>query len=130
MPDERALELDELHVMSVHFPDDFRVPMRREEGELLSQVDLLHSSSAHGYTRLQARQCPLEIGTYVVGRLDADRHPNQPIADTEARTLLRGQSRVRGSGRPQHERMLKAQAGPEERGLECSSHTANLALAS
>src|SRR5262245_60972843 len=50
MPDERALELDELHVMSVHFPDDFRVPMRREEGELLSQVDLLHSSSAHGYT--------------------------------------------------------------------------------
>ena len=47
VPDEWALELDELHVVSVHFPDDLRVPMGREQGELLRQVDLIHASSAH-----------------------------------------------------------------------------------
>src|SRR6266446_4354842 len=43
MPDERALELDELHVVAVQLTDDLRVPMGSEQGELLRQVDLIHS---------------------------------------------------------------------------------------
>src|SRR5262249_32568395 len=45
VPDKRAVELDELHEVSVHFPNDLRVPMGREQGELLRQVDLIHASS-------------------------------------------------------------------------------------
>src|SRR6266852_4396925 len=45
VPDKRALELYELHLMPVEFTNDLRLPMRSEEGELLRQVDLLHSSS-------------------------------------------------------------------------------------
>src|SRR5205085_4128948 len=45
MPDEHALELDHLHVMAVHVADDFGGPMRREERELLPQVDLVHAPS-------------------------------------------------------------------------------------
>src|SRR6266404_9384156 len=51
VPDERALELDELHVLSVQLTDDLRVPMGSEQGELLSQVDLMHSSSDPHYSR-------------------------------------------------------------------------------
>src|SRR5882724_11024172 len=54
VPDERALELDELHVVSVHLPDDLRVPMGREQGELLRQVDLIHASSARPLVRATA----------------------------------------------------------------------------
>ena len=43
VPDERAVELDELHVLPVQLTHDLRVPMGSEQGELLRQVDLIHS---------------------------------------------------------------------------------------
>jgi len=45
VPDERTLKLGQLHVVSVHLTLDLRLPMRREEGELLRQVDLIHASA-------------------------------------------------------------------------------------
>src|SRR5207249_10732486 len=53
--DERALELDELHVVSVHLPDDLRVPMGREQGELLRQVFSMRPPLVPLFVRQPAR---------------------------------------------------------------------------
>ena len=46
VPDEGSLELHDLDVLSVQLADDLRVPVRREERELLLEVDTqrLHRS--------------------------------------------------------------------------------------
>src|SRR5438093_4414907 len=54
VPDERAVELDELHVLSVQLTHDLRVPMGSEQRELLRQADLIHWSSRRACERPQA----------------------------------------------------------------------------
>jgi hypothetical protein len=45
MPNEFALELDELHVLAVQLTDDLRIPVSVESRELFAKVDLLHATS-------------------------------------------------------------------------------------
>ena len=45
MPDEVALELDDLDLVVVQVADDLGLPVVREERELLEQVDLVHGHS-------------------------------------------------------------------------------------
>src|SRR5947208_2455134 len=71
-------------------------------------------------TLLPPGQRLLEVRAEVVGRLDANGHANQLVTDAEARPLLRGESRVRDSGRPHDESMHTAQAGRDERDSEAS----------
>ena len=42
MPDEGALELDELDFLAVEFPDYLGAPVLGDERKLLGEVDLLH----------------------------------------------------------------------------------------
>src|SRR5579883_1876345 len=44
VPDEGALELDELHHLAVQLADDLRAPLLTDSGQLLRQVDLVHST--------------------------------------------------------------------------------------
>ncbi len=44
VPDELALELDQLDVLAVEFADDLRAPVVLEEGQLLGEVHLVDVS--------------------------------------------------------------------------------------
>src|SRR5262245_3789913 len=42
VPDERPLELHQLHLLAVQFTHDLRLPLLAEQRQLLGQVDFLH----------------------------------------------------------------------------------------
>jgi hypothetical protein len=51
MPDERALELDELDVLAIQLADDLGVPVGGEEGEFFCEVDRVHGRLDSGTWR-------------------------------------------------------------------------------
>jgi hypothetical protein len=55
MPDELALELDELDVLAVELADDLRVPAGIEPGERFAKVDLFRAASRRRVVESRAR---------------------------------------------------------------------------
>jgi hypothetical protein len=48
VPDERPLQLHQLHVLAVQLADDLRVPVGAEPGEAFLQIDDVHGGFPRG----------------------------------------------------------------------------------